>query len=268
MKTTSVMVTPAMAEQWLECNRSNRKLRAAWVSQLAGMITRGEWQHTHQGIALDKDGNLLDGQHRLSAIVLSGIAVQMQVTTGMGADTFAVLDRGRTRSLVDITGDSNIYIAVLGILWRINEGFSISNNIAPTADQYWAAKEWAHDCLDSALRCAHGASRKKLIPAPVITGAVIRHMMGQDVTDQLRAMGYMDFGAMTGSVQALCRQILANTANSAGRADLLARAFRAFDPENPGNSKIIIRDVDVVIGEIREAVVGYAARKIASKAAA
>jgi hypothetical protein len=43
----------------------------------------GEWYETHQGIAFYEDGTLADGQHRLRAIVQSGVSLWMRVTWGM-----------------------------------------------------------------------------------------------------------------------------------------------------------------------------------------
>jgi hypothetical protein len=47
---------------------------------------------THQGIALDTDGVLIDGQHRLAAAVEADQPVDMLVITGVDAATFDVLD--------------------------------------------------------------------------------------------------------------------------------------------------------------------------------
>ena len=134
MKSTVQTVTPEMASQWLACNKINRPLRSSWVADLAGMILRGEWQTTHQGIALDADDGLLDGQHRLSAIVAAGEPVEMLVTTGLPAASFGVLDRGRSRTLNDITRDSHIYLAITSTLWRLHEGLPVNMGRTPTFD--------------------------------------------------------------------------------------------------------------------------------------
>ena len=69
MKTEVVLVTPLLAKKWLERNTDNRDIRPSVVTGLAESITRGEWVLSHQGIAFAKSGRLLDGQHRLLAIV-------------------------------------------------------------------------------------------------------------------------------------------------------------------------------------------------------
>lgn len=103
MKTTIETITPSQAAKWLEAkvNHDNRPIRQSQVEYLSREILSGKWQTTHQGIAFAKGGRLLDGQHRLAAIVLAGKAAQIQVTTGADEDTFAVLDCGVKRTHPD-----------------------------------------------------------------------------------------------------------------------------------------------------------------------
>lgn len=268
MKTTTMIVTPEMAQQWLECNKINRPLRASWVSVLAGMINRGEWRTTHQGIALDGNGGLLDGQHRLSAVIAANQPVKMMVTTGLDASMFGVLDRGRARSLRDVTGDSHIYIAVTNNLWRLFDGLPLNAGSSPTFDQYLGVKSWTD--LIVAQTIPHvSTSKHKLTPAAVITAAAVRLMQRQDVMHQLRAMSRMEFGDMAPSVQALCRQLLSDMASTVvNRTDVMVRAYRAFDPENTNLTRIQIKDINAPVSEMRSAVIQYAAANAKTREAA
>lgn len=102
-KTVVVSVTPAIAERLMQRNSSNRKLREHKVREYADMMTRGVFVLTHQGICFDSSGTLLDGQHRLAAIIKSNITVPMSVTIGANPDTFSVLDSGLSRTITDRT---------------------------------------------------------------------------------------------------------------------------------------------------------------------
>lgn len=62
-------ITPGMALQYLKANVKNRKPRKRQVEILKRDLLAGAWRFTHQGIAFAEDGSLLDGQHRLQAIV-------------------------------------------------------------------------------------------------------------------------------------------------------------------------------------------------------
>ena len=101
MKTFELRITPDKAREFLSKNAGNRPVRSNWVETLAEMIRKGEWQTTHQGIAIDEDGNLLDGQHRLRAIISAGKAVDMLVTTGLPRSAFKHADCGRNRTPSD-----------------------------------------------------------------------------------------------------------------------------------------------------------------------
>jgi hypothetical protein len=94
MKTVQMMVTPDLAREWLKGNTRNRPVTANAARALADEIKAGRWRTTHQGIARAEDGTLLDGQHRLLAIVLAGIAVEMLVTFDAPFETMPAIDIG------------------------------------------------------------------------------------------------------------------------------------------------------------------------------
>lgn len=95
-----VTVTPAMAKSWLD-NRNlerNRTYSKAIEAKWAAEMRAGLWKTTHQGIAFDWDGFLLDGQHRLGAIVKVNQPIRLDVRVGCDPDTFDVLDVGHKRA--------------------------------------------------------------------------------------------------------------------------------------------------------------------------
>lgn len=101
-------VSPAMAAEWLGNNFRNRPLSDDVVQAYARDMINGVWIPTHQGIAFNDRDELIDGQHRLSAIVLCGVTVRMMVTFGLPSaidgkemTTMDAVDRGRTRSVAD-----------------------------------------------------------------------------------------------------------------------------------------------------------------------
>jgi hypothetical protein len=99
-----------LAAEWLKKNTLNRPLSRQTVTQLARAIERGEWKLTHQGIAFDEEGRLVDGQHRLEAVVKAGIAVDMLVAHGVARTAFTVMDTGRKRTgrdALSLAGEAN-----------------------------------------------------------------------------------------------------------------------------------------------------------------
>lgn len=103
-----VEVTPERAAHWLQNNFRNRPMKEDVVAAYARDMRNGQWVATHQGIAFNERDELIDGQHRLKAVVASGCAVRMMVTFGLPSviegremTTMDAVDRGRTRSVAD-----------------------------------------------------------------------------------------------------------------------------------------------------------------------
>ena len=69
--------TPKKAAEALKTNKNNRRVRKARVLMFASMMKQGQWRLTHQGIAFDQNGKLIDGQHRLIALIESGATIPM-----------------------------------------------------------------------------------------------------------------------------------------------------------------------------------------------
>lgn len=125
MRSETRTITPDEAADLLTKNDSNRPLSKSVAHGFAEAIKRGEWKLTHQGIALDKKGNLVDGQHRLAAIVEAETPIETLVFTQVDSDTFDVLDVGRKRSAADalaIAGEKNTHLlaSMLRIVWLYN----------------------------------------------------------------------------------------------------------------------------------------------------
>ncbi len=98
-RSTFERIDPDTAKTWLdEHNQRNRPVSKAHVRLLAADLAAGRWRTTHQGIAFDRDGQLVDGQHRLWAIVESGVSAVLQVTRGVDPMAFEVIDQHRKRT--------------------------------------------------------------------------------------------------------------------------------------------------------------------------
>ncbi len=96
-----VTVTPEMAKDLLQKNISNRPLKKQRIVQLADAINRGEWKLSPQGISLSTEGILLDGQHRLAAIIKSNKPADLVITRNVDPAVFTILDTSVRRSAGD-----------------------------------------------------------------------------------------------------------------------------------------------------------------------
>lgn len=112
MESNVVRITPDMAREMLTHNmKNNRRLNHNTVKRYARIMKAGGWNLTHQGIAFDDNGELIDGQHRLEAIAASNTPVSMLVTRGVEhaeGEAFTI-DTGTKRSTQNILQISGIY---------------------------------------------------------------------------------------------------------------------------------------------------------------
>jgi hypothetical protein len=126
MRTEIMVVTPELAAEWLHRNGNNRPFSQARGRLFERELKTGQAKLTHQGIALDTTGAVQDGQHRLQAIVNTGIPWEMAVTFDAPVENFNVIDRGGGRSLADLMAirgyrDKNS-VAVATLAWQWERG--------------------------------------------------------------------------------------------------------------------------------------------------
>jgi len=100
-----ITMTVERAKELLENNDHNRKVTNSRVQEYAKEMTNGLWLYNGESIIISESGRLLDGQHRLLAIVESGVEVEIELVEGVpdsdgGIDTFLTINT-KNRSNVD-----------------------------------------------------------------------------------------------------------------------------------------------------------------------
>jgi hypothetical protein len=96
-----VTITPDIASAWLKANKCNRPVRRKHVDFLAGEITRGNWQVNGEAIIIAENEDIMDGQHRLLAIIEAGEPIRSLVVYGVKPEAFSTIDTGAVRSGAD-----------------------------------------------------------------------------------------------------------------------------------------------------------------------
>ena len=117
MKTTTETITPKRAQTILDNHltpfvaediNKQRRVSEQLIDSYARAMRAGQWGTTHQGIAIDSNGLLVDGQHRLMAIVRSGATIKTMITRGLpangegtthGVKVIDMIDRGKVRGV-------------------------------------------------------------------------------------------------------------------------------------------------------------------------
>lgn len=110
MKSTFVDITPEKAAELLKGNTNNRHLSKSRVADLAAQMKNDKWLCNGDTIRVSTTGRLLDGQHRLSAIIESKTTQKMLLVTGLPETVFTTIDVGAVRrsgDFLQIDGFSN-----------------------------------------------------------------------------------------------------------------------------------------------------------------
>lgn len=102
MKHRTVRLTPQLAAEWKpRLSPRQRKLSESHADFLAGEMTAGRWSNDGSPIRFDKSGRLIDGHHRVEAVIRSGITIEVCVVEDLPEEAFETIDTGKARSLAD-----------------------------------------------------------------------------------------------------------------------------------------------------------------------
>jgi hypothetical protein len=128
---TFIEITPETAREILRFQR-NRDLRKHIVKKFSKLIRTGRFGLTHQGIAFNTDGQMIDGQHRMTACVETGRPIFVLVAFNMPQESFLQVDRGANRSAGDdlktmgleaSTSEGNRFAAAARIVAAVDKGY-------------------------------------------------------------------------------------------------------------------------------------------------
>lgn len=243
MKTAKfVLVTPAMAQEMIRINLTNRRLRRWWVSALASAIKRGEYVCTHQGVAISVSGVLLDGQHRLEAIIESGVAVEMLVVTGIPDEAFGVIDCGIKRTVSDLTGLPKKTSEVARLIASFTFGGTVS------AAQVLQVAESGVAEAHATLETYSTRTVKNYSSGPVRAAAVLLMMDGHSealIGNAYASLVRQDFSAMSPALHALVRQVGNGKFKANDSRDAFARALKALNPTERELTKLQVEPNNV-----------------------
>jgi len=102
MKMNKVLVTPSYAKELLERNTNNRRVNDVTLNRYYRDIIENKWKEdTGECIKISKSKRILDGQHRLMAIVKANKSIYLHIIEDLDDSVFDVIDTGKSRSSTD-----------------------------------------------------------------------------------------------------------------------------------------------------------------------
>ena len=242
MRIVKTVITPELARLLLEKNTKNRKVRTSHVKDLASAILRGEWQVTHQGIAISVDGTMIDGQHRCLAVIASNTPVEMMVAYDCAADIFSVTDSGAIRTMSDRSEIPRHICQTITYACSITTGSG-----KPSASQ--VTKLYGTSFGLSVERLLkHAPTKCKVFSAAACVSAAAAHLAyyvsdknhaGENyVIETYRDLTTSNLNDMPPIARAWVSQTMRSPRN--GRDENLFRAMKVFNNENMHHSKIVL----------------------------
>jgi len=232
MEVSVERITPARAEKMLNRNCSNRELRTGLVEKYARDMANEKWTQCPSPIAVYEDGDIADGQHRLWAIVESGVGQTFIVARGLTREDGLNIDMGLNRTLVDnarISGVntelSNRLIAVARAVDTGNRGGRSSVSLSSAqriemVEKHGEASRWALANAPAGRSFSHA----------IVVGAMARAWYWEE--DKARLAQFAEvlgkgFMADEGDSAAIAIRnfLMAGTANGYGHTDVWRDAF-------------------------------------------
>lgn len=248
MEIAETLMTPADASKLLEANTNNRLLSPRRVNALSACIARGEWIVDGNPVKVSADGVLLDGQHRLAAIVQAKQTVPVLVVTGLPKDSQLVMDSGRSRSFADylrIRGVSNVsnVAAAIRLLWMYNEGYLASSHGWHTAvaanQQLWALFQARGEDVAAAISATRPVRQHLMVPpsACAVAWLIFVQLDGDDCVDFFAQLG-MQRPMEASAVLALARLLSNRERSDTGSVNqqiLMALTIKAWNAYRNGD---------------------------------
>jgi len=128
-------ITPEAAEVMLREKNTNRTLHLPQLRKLQHTLECNRWEINGETIIYDEYGRLIEGQHRLKAIVEAHQTVWTLVVHGINRERFKTMGQGAKRTAGDILGirgekDARMLAAALRWVYRYDN--DLMNNPHPT----------------------------------------------------------------------------------------------------------------------------------------
>jgi hypothetical protein len=253
MRTERITITPQTASVMLASNIDrNRPVRQAIVGKYANDMKYGRWVADNgETIKFNAQGQLIDGQHRLNAIVKANVAVTIWVAYDVADTAFTTIDTGYLRSagaIMHMGGeiDSNKKAALVRNLIKLRAGDVKFKMVQPSVTEILAFYEKNRPLIDE---CYHFADRLRRRSPVKLQASIVGSVLALVNTEEMRSfltqlMTGRDIENETIHLlrDRLLRSDIKGTIPSHVKESLMIKAFVAY--KNGVNLKVLKEDSD------------------------
>lgn len=238
-------ITPAMAKLLLSRNDNNRRLHMPGVRKWAEALRRGEWKLNGEPVVIADTGELNDGQHRLSAVVETGISLKTFVVFGVARASRNTMGGGIKRSPGQILGMEGIangvaLAAALRMLINIRE-FTGNLNLERSVPTLKALLDKEPDISLSLHLATPVAKQFKVSGAAFVALHYMMAMKDRETADrffELLGNGAVGDDDPRHPITMLRERLIKNLASKAklGKADVVALTIKAWNAYRAGET--------------------------------
>lgn len=135
----SKTINPDIAMQLIMTNELNRVVNRVRVSKYAEEMKSGLWKSNGDTIKIDRNGVLIDGQHRLHAIIESMSTIDFLVVSDLSEDAMPTIDTGMPRKsnqVLQIRGEkhSTLLNSMIRCVYRIRSAHQMTTPYLSTQE--------------------------------------------------------------------------------------------------------------------------------------
>lgn len=131
----TALIDAGTATELLSRSVGNRKERKAHMERLTTAMTNNQWSILYDPIKISMHNLLIDGHHRLEAIVRTGIPSKHLIVEGLPTDSMEDMDQGAPRTITDNLSLSGYaypqhLAAAIKVYWNLTrgDGFAVKSN--------------------------------------------------------------------------------------------------------------------------------------------
>lgn len=250
-----VDIGPHEATIMLRGNGANRPLSAMIVRRLADEMSAGRWVYNGDPIRISPAGQLIDGQHRLHAVIRSGVMIRALVLRNIDAEVFDTIDSGKPRTVADalsVAGYSGTkYLsAVVKMVMQIEREWDDGTRISEGGSCRIGARETMYYITENPSVCEFAKPHETPVGRSSIGLAVmhIAHKKGYDCVADFWALVHSGAGLSVGAPALILRNTLMRSAIGKSRLTRrweCAAWIRAFIAHTEGRTlQKLYGDVD------------------------
>jgi hypothetical protein len=174
-----ITLTPEWATRLLEApHEKQRKINPGWVADISRKLRAGEWPFTYDPILLSKyDGKMFNGGHRCTAVVQTGIPMDILIEEKADPDIFGKIDAGLSRRAYQFVHKTQASTRVAGcrIMYWYDHAFErpMDNRVKVDLEELLTLAQAYDGILDRLVPLAGKIHKVTTIPPSISLGALL-----------------------------------------------------------------------------------------------